>query len=335
MKVLFIGGTGTISTACTRLCIEQGLDLWLLVRGTRDYRIPSKAKTIHADFSNDLGLVKSLLDRHTWDCVVNWVTFDEKDVLNSFELFRGKTEKFVFISSTSVYSKPLLSPFVTESTPTGNRYWEYADQKARCERLLLDYHKTNGFPVVVVRPGHTYAEFALPSGFAGMGFGIVERILRGKPILVHGDGAGLWTMTYSEDFARALVPLMAMDSVVGEILQVTSDELLTWQQIYDLIGKAWEREVDYVFATSHLINQFDADLGATLLGDKAHSHIFVNSKLKRFLPSYSAQVPFEQGVLRCREWYRNHNGDFKIDTRRDKLMEAIIGYVENLEKVSP
>lgn len=334
MRVLFIGGTGTISTACTRLCIEQGMDLWLLLRGTRDHRIPAKAKPVHGDIRTDPVSVRAILDRHTWDCVVDWIAFDEEDVVRDFEFFRGKTRKFVFISSTSVYRKPLPSPIVTEATPTGNAYWQYANKKARCERLLLDLHRTSGFPVVIVRPGHTYAEFALPSGFAGMGFGIVERILEGRPILVHGDGTGLWTLTHNEDFARAFVPLLCLDSTIGETFQITSDELLAWLQIYGLIGKTWGREVEYVFATSHLISQFDADLGATLLGDKAHSCIFVNSKIKRFVPSFLPQVTFEQGVRGCWEWYRDHENDLTIDRRRDALMDAIIGHVRSIDKIA-
>jgi nucleoside-diphosphate-sugar epimerase len=228
MRVLFIGGSGTLSTACARLAVEQGMDLWLLLRGTRDHRVPPKAKVIHGDIRQEPRRVRGLLTGQTWDCVVDWVAFDEADVAQDVELFTGRVQKFFFISSTSVYAKPLESPRVTELTPIGNRYWAYADRKARCERLFLEHHARSGFPVVIVRPGHTYAEFALPTGFAGLGFGLVRRISAGKPILLHGDGTGLWTLTFSEDFARAFIPLLALESVVGQTFQITSDELLPW-----------------------------------------------------------------------------------------------------------
>jgi nucleoside-diphosphate-sugar epimerase len=264
--------------------------------------------------------------------VVDWVAYDEDDILRDFEFFRNKTKRYVFISSTSVYSKPLLSPLVTETTPTGNRFWRYANNKAKCEQVLLSYYQTAAFPAVIVRPGHTYAEFALPTGFSGMGFGIVDRILRGKPVLVHGDGTNLWTLTYNEDFARAFIPLICCDSAVGEVFQITSDELLSWIQIYDLIGRTWGREVKYVFATSNLISSFDADLGASLLGDKAFSYLFVNTKLKKFVPSFSPRVKFEQGALCCRDWYRGHRQEVRVDPDRDLLMDTIIRYVETMEK---
>lgn len=334
MKALFIGGTGTVSTACAKLCIEQGMDLSLLLRGTRDHRVAPKAKVIHGDIRRDPVGVRRLLDSQTWDCVVDWVTFEERDVTQDVEFFRGRTKKFVFISSTCVYEKPLPSARVNELTPIGNRYWAYADRKARCERLLRAEYERSGFPVVIVRPGHMYAEFTLPTGFAGMGFAVVKRILDGKPIVVHGDGTGLWTLTFSEDFARAFVPLLALDSAVGETFQITSDELLSWIRIYDLIGEAFGCPVKYVCASSCLISRFDTELGATLLGDKAHTYLFDNSKIKRYVPSFSARVPFRVGVGYCAAWYREHKETLAPHAekeRLDRLMDAIVSHVERPE----
>lgn len=333
MKVLFVGGTGTISTACARLAIERGIDLWLLVRGTRNERIPPRAHVIRGDIKNDSASVKRILEHHTWDCVVDWVAYDAHDVERDVEFFIGKTQKFFFISTTSVYQKPLRSVFVNESSPIGNTGWEYADKKAWCERLLWTHYERAGFPLVVVRPGYTYAEFTLPSGFMGMGFGIAERILKGKPILIHGDGTGVFTLTFNEDFARAFVPLIGSDCIVGETFQIASDEVLTWTKIYDLIGEALGRDVSYVFASSYLIKEFDAELGASLLGDKAHSYILDTRKIKSAVPYFSALVPFADGVRRCTEWYWRHREAARVNPEKDQLMDAIIDHVERMQRI--
>ena len=333
MKVLFIGGTGTLSTACVHRCLDLGMELFVLVRGTRDQRIPPKARVIHGDIRGAPTHVRSLLAGHTWDCVVDWVAFEEEDVLRDVEFFEGRTKKFIFISSAAVYRKPLPTPPVTESTPTGNKFWDYADKKARCEQLFHDFYQSRGFPVVIVRPGAGYAEFTLPTGIAGMGFGIADRILSGRPILVHGDGTGLWTFTFNEDFARGFVPLISLDSVVGETFHITSDEILSWIQIYDLIGSVFGGEGKYVFASSHLINKFDAELGATLLGDKSHSYIFDNSKIKRYVPDFSPRVSLRDGLCHSHDWYRHHKSEKRLDSGKDRLLDTIIAYVGSLRPV--
>lgn len=327
-KVLFIGGTGLISTACADRCVEEGVELFLLLRGTRDHRAPAQARVLRGDIKEDPGSVRTLLDRHEWDVVVDWVAYGETDVRRDIEFFLGKTKQFIFISSTSVYSKPLPSPWVDETTPIGNRFWDYADQKARCERLLLAAHRTKGFPVVIVRPGATYAEFTLPTGIAGMGFGMVERIRAGKPVLLHGDGTGLWTFTFNEDFARAFVPLMGRESAIGETFQITSDEVLSWRNIYDVMGEVFGCAPQYVCAPSQLIHRFDAELGATLLGDKSHNCLFNNRKIKQAVPSFAPQVSLREGLRRCERWYRHHRNDVTIDARKDQLLDDIIRYVE-------
>jgi nucleoside-diphosphate-sugar epimerase len=328
LKVLFIGGTGLISTACAHRCVEQGMELFLLVRGTRDHRAPSQAHILHGDITADPAAVRALLDRHRWDVVVDWVAYREADVQRDIELFLGKTKQFIFISSTSVYRKPLSSAWVDETTPIGNRFWDYADQKARCEQWLLAAHRSRGFPVVIVRPGATYAEFTLPTGIAGMGFGMVERMRAGKPVLLHGDGTGLWTFTFNEDFARAFVPLLGRESVVGETFQITSDEVLSWRNIYDTIGEVFGCAPQYVCAPSQLIQRFDAELGATLLGDKSHSYLFHNRKIKQVVPSFASQISLCDGLRRCERWYRHHQHDVVIDARKDQLLDDIIRYVE-------
>jgi nucleoside-diphosphate-sugar epimerase len=327
MRVLFVGGTGTISTAAARACIEAGIDLSLLVRGTRDHRMPPEARVIHADVKRDPRGARLALAGQTWDAVVDWVMFDDEDVSRDVELFRGACRRFFFISSTSVYEKPLPSPHVNERTPTGNRFWAYADKKARCERRLLSEYRATGFPAVVVRPGHTYAEFALPTGFLGLGFGAIERILEGKPIVVHGDGTGLWTLTASDDCARALVPLFAREDVVGEAFQITSDELLTWNQIYEAMAAAVDRPASLVHVPSRVIASFDGELGASLLGDKAHCYLFDNAKIRLYVPAFVSKVSFSEGLARCLAWYRENGHTVRYSPESVKLMDEIAAAV--------
>jgi nucleoside-diphosphate-sugar epimerase len=331
VNVLFIGGTGTISSACAKVCVDQGIDLTLLLRGTRDHRVPDKATVIHGDIKQYPAQVRDLLGMREWDCVVDWVAYDEQDVMRDVELFRGRTKRFFFISSTSAYQKPLPSPWVTESTPIGNRYWSYADKKARCERLFLKYRDSEGFPVVIVRPGAVYAEFTLPTGIAGWGYGLVKRLREGKPVLVHGDGTGWWTLTFNEDFAGAFVPLLGLESVAGETIHIVSGEVHSWLQIYDMIGETFGMAPSYVFASADLIGRYDAELGATLLGDKSHSYWFDISRLRTFVPSFTARVSLRQGLQRCRDWFVEHERDIKVDPSKDRLLDAIVEDIRCLE----
>jgi nucleoside-diphosphate-sugar epimerase len=324
MKALFIGGTGTISSACARACIDRGVELWLLLRGTRDHRVPPGARIIHGDIKTDPGPVIGSLASHHWDCVVDWIAFDEADADRDVKAFAGRTGRFFFISSTSVYQKPLPSPVVTEATPIGNRFWDYADRKARCEIRFLEHHRTSGFPVAIVRPGHTYANFGLPTGIAGLGFGMARRILAGKPVFAHDDGAGTWTLTYNEDFARAFVPLMSATRVEGEAFHIASGEMLPWRRIYELMGEAFDRPVSFHFANSRRINDIDPALGATLLGDKAHSYNFDLSKIRRFVPGSSMRVPFRDGVRRCADWYRTHPDVARPEPEKDAWIDQLI-----------
>ena len=225
---------------------------------------------------------------------------------------------------------------MNESTPIGNKYWDYAENKAKCERLLLKYYQETGFPVTIVRPGPGYAPFTFPAGFAGQGFGIIERILNDKPILIHGDGTGLRTLIFDEDFARAFVPLIKLDSVIGETFQITSDELMTWLQIHQEIGKALNHEVKFEFASSHLINRFDASVGATLLGDRAHNYIFDNSKIKKFIPSFSPSVKFSKGIKLSIDYYKNNPKKVLAfaDEQRNILMDKIIDFIQKRYLIS-
>jgi len=330
MKVLFIGGTGTISQSCARLCAQRGMELSLLVRGTRDERLAPGVEVLRGDLRKDPGGARHLLAGRDFDCVVDFNVYDEEDVGRDVELFQGRTRRFFFISSASAYAKPLPSPRVTEETPLGNPYWEYADKKAACERLFLRKRAESGFPVVIVRPSHTYADFACPTGFSGLGFGIVERILQGKPVVVHGDGLGWWTLTHADEFAELFVPLLDREDAVGEAFQITSDECLTWTQIYRTMGEVLERDVELIPVPSAVLARFDVELGAALLGDKAHSYLFDNSKIKAWaFPAggrpQGSPVRLREGFTRCVQWLREHP-DAAWDRSRGALMDAVAAW---------
>lgn len=319
MKILLVGGTGTISTACAEECIRQGMDVYLLVRGTRNHRANPKANILQGDIRSD---VSGLLNGHLWDCVIDFNVYDCEDVIRDIQLFKGKTKRFVYISSSSVYQKPTPTVYVNEQTPTGNKYWVYAQKKADCESLFQYYFK-EGFPVVTVRPGHCYAEFTLPTGFQGLGFGVVPKIMEGKPILLHGDGTGLWTLTFSQDFASGLVPLLSKEGIEGETYQITSDDLLTWTQIYDMIGESVGRKPRYAYVTSEWISRVDPAMGESILGEKAHSFIFDNTKIKKLVPSFKTNTPFKIGVQLCMDFYRKNHQKIVFNRRVSELMDMM------------
>lgn len=328
MKVLFIGGSGTISSSSTRLLAESGFDVTVVVRGTRDSRLPPQVRVLHADIANGSQTAADLLKSESWDCVVDWIAYDEADVERDIELFEESTERYFFISSTAVYSKPLRSPHVNESTPAGDTGWAYADAKHRCEEVLLARHEETGFPVTIVRPGHTYNDFVLPTAFAGLGFGLAQRMVDGRPIVLHGDGTGFWTLLHSEDFARALLGLLAADDLRGETVQVTGTDFVPWVTIYDEIARAFSAKPEYVYASSSQIAQWDRDMAATLLGDKAHSYIFDDSKLRAVLGEWFPKVSIVDGLSRCAHWYSRHKDEISWSKSADELMDRIVGSIK-------
>lgn len=329
MKVLFIGGTGVISSACAEDCIQNGIDLTVLVRGTRNDRLVRGAHVIEGDLKQDTSNFNAQLNDQSWDAVVDWTIFEEQDAKRSFTLFKGKTERFFFISTTSVYRKPLGTSSINETTSIGNTLWPYAEKKGLCEIFFLDRFKTANFPIVIIRPGHCYAEFTCPTGFQGLGFGIVERIINRKDVLLHDKGTGLWTLTHSIDFSRALTGLLKSKvRMEGEIFQITSDERITWNQIYQTIGQEAGCEVRLKYATSKMIDQFDKEVGQTLLGDRAHSYLFDNNKIKQWVPGFSCKISFQEGIRGCLDWYQKNKGKAIVDKSKEILMDRILKEVE-------
>lgn len=292
MKVLFIGGTGIISSACSRLAVERGIELYLLTRGKSLREMPPGALPLPCDF-HDPTSVRAALGSLTFDSVVNWIAYTPDQVEADLDLFRGRTEQYVFISSASAYQKPARVLPVTESTPLDNPIWRYSQNKIACEERLVRAGREERFPFTIVRPSHTYDPNYVP--LEG-GWTVIDRMLRGKPVIVHGDGSSLWTLTHNADFAKGFVPLLGNPRAIGDAFHITSDEWLTWNQIYELLAHAAGVTPQLVHVPSDLISAYDAELGYTLLGDKTHNGIFDNRKIKHLVPGFCATIPFARGA---------------------------------------
>ncbi len=302
MRVLFIGGTGIISTAVSRLAVERGLELWLLNRGRHEVAIDG-ARRVVADI-HDPRSVEAALGAEIFDAVVDWVAYVPGDVERDVALFGSRTKQYVFISSASAYEKPPRSPFITESTPLRNPYWDYSRNKIACEDLLVRAYRDLGFPATIVRPSLTY-DSVLPIAIGGWGCAtLLDRLQAGRPIIVHGDGTSLWTVTRAEDFAKGFVPLLGHPQAVGESFHITSDEVLTWDQIYTTIAEALGVSAHIVHIPSDFIAHVEPELAGGLLGDKAHSVMFDNSKIKRYVPGYVATIPFHAGIRKTLTWFQ-------------------------------
>jgi nucleoside-diphosphate-sugar epimerase len=323
MKVLFIGGTGNISTSVSRTCIERGIELHLLVRGTRDVSIPG-AKVIRGDIHKP-GELSSLLTAERWDSVVDWIAYSTDDIKRDIEMFRGKTKQFVFISSASVYQKPPVHPLITESTPLYNPYWQYSRDKIACEELLNTAYRNEGFPITIVRPSHTY-DTVIPFAIgAWTEYTAIDRIKKGQEIIVHGDGTSLWTVTHAEDFAKGFVGLLGHPQAIGEAFHITSDESLTWNQIYQITASAVGCEARIVHIPSDFIAACDESYLGGLIGDKANSVIFDNTKIKRIVPEYKATIPYHIGISRTLAWFGADPARQVLKEETNEFMDRIIG----------
>jgi nucleoside-diphosphate-sugar epimerase len=321
VRVLFIGGTGNISLSVTRLLAEQGHELTVLNRGLSGMEVPDGVRTIHADV-RDAESVSAALRGEQFDVGVNWITFTPEHVEQDISLFAGMVSQYVFISSATVYRKPPPVPIV-EDAPLGNPIWAYARDKVACEELLHRERGRSGFPFTIVRPSHTYGETRIPTALEGESYTVVERLRQGKPLIVFGDGTSFWTMTHNTDFARAFAGLLGNPDAIGESFHITSDEHLTWDQIVETIAAAAGFEPNIVHIPSDFIAALDPELGVTLLADKAHSLVFDNSKLKRVVPGFEAEVPFANGVARSLAWFNADPARQIVDVERDALLDRI------------
>lgn len=322
MRVLFIGGTGNISASVSRLCVERGIELVLLNRGRRDVAIPG-ARAICADVADPAGMRAALEGLH-WDAVVDWIAFAEEDIERDIELFRRATKQFVFISTAAAYRKPPPQRVITERSPLANPYWEYARKKIACEERLQRAHREEGFPATIVRPSHTY-DTVIPVPIGGWTeYTIVDRLKAGRKIIIHDRGTSLWTMTHAEDFARGLVGLLGLESAVGEPFNITSDEVLTWNQIYDALAEAAGCVANAAYIPTSAIVACEPSLEGTLKGDKALDTVFDNSKIKRFVPQFAATIPFREGITRTLAWFEADPQRLVVNPDTHEKMDRII-----------
>jgi nucleoside-diphosphate-sugar epimerase len=336
MKVLFIGGTGNISTAVSRLTVTKGIELYHLNRGSHKVSVPG-VRTLTGDINKKEEVAKILSD-HQWDVVVNWIAFSEQDIQRDYELFNGKTKQYIFISSASAYQKPLLYPIVTESTPLKNPYWDYSRNKIACEEKLNQLYREQDFPVTIVRPSLTY-DTVIPVAIGSWtDYTIVDRMKKGKKVIVHGDGSSLWTITHADDFAKGFTGLLGHQQAIGQSFHITSDEILTWDQIYQTVAEAVGAKANIVHIASDFICDVADTLGqgwmrGNLMGDKAVSAIFDNSKIKSFVPDFKAVIPFKVGIKRTIDWFEADKSRMVIAEDNNKFIENVIAAYEPVKKV--
>ncbi|WP_149276175.1 SDR family oxidoreductase [Pareuzebyella sediminis] len=321
MKVLFIGGTGNISTASSRLALAKGIDLYLLNRGNSNTRIVG-AKSIIGDIGQPDALRE--LKEHEWDVVVNWIAFTPEDIERDIQLFRGKTKQYIFISSASCYQTPLTYPVITESTPLVNNLWDYSQNKIRCEHRLQKAYREEEFPITIVRPSLTY-DTVIPIAIGGFDkYNTANRILTGKEIIVHGDGTSLWTVTHSDDFAKGFVGLLGLRQAIGHAFHITSDEVLSWNMIYKILADALGKEAKIVHIASDFICSVEPSFTGTLLADKAESVLFDNTKIKTFVSGFKATIPFAEGIKRTLSWLHDNPEFINIDQQTEEKIENIL-----------
>ncbi len=331
MKILLIGGTGTISSAITRQLAASGHDLWLLNRGNRKSEVPASVKQVIVDI-NDEQQVLQLLGDTQFDAVCEFIGFLPSQVERDIRLFQGRTRQYVYISSASAYNKPAASHVITEGTTLANPYWQYSRDKIACEELLLKTYREKGFPVTIVRPSHTYCERSVPVSVHGPkgSWQVLKRMMEGKPVIVQGDGSSLWTLTWNEDFAHGFIGLLGNPKAIGEAFQIMSDEQLTWNQVYQCVANALNVEFKpYYVASDFLaaVSPKEYDFLGNLLGDKSVTVVFDCTKLKRAVPGFQATTRFDEGVRRCVDYLLAHpelqTEDPEFDAWCDKVIDAL------------
>ena len=320
MKALFIGGTGNISSACVELALARGIEVTLLNRGTSGRPVPNGAQVVNGDI-RDPQSVRAALGSRSFDVVAEFVAFTPEHIETDLELFRGHTGQYIFISSASAYQTPPAILPVTESTVLDNPYWEYSRNKAACEERLVRAYREEKFPITIVRPSHTYSAPYVP---VEGGWTTIDRMLRGEPVIVHGDGTSLWTLTHANDFAKGFVGLMGNAHAIGEAFHITSDEWLTWNQIHEILAAAAGVKPTLVHVPSDLIAAYDKAWGESLLGDKTHSFILDNSKVKRLVPDFICTTPFSRGAEEIIAWHMTDPARQQVDETFNALCDRIL-----------
>ena len=338
MKALFIGGTGTISTAIVKqLSTDPSWEVWLLNRGNRASVVPENVHVIKCDV-HDEKAAEEKLSGMTFDVVGDFIGFTVEDVERDYRLFHGKTKQFIYISSASAYHKPSMSYIITEGTALSNPHWEYSRNKIACEDFLMKKYREEGFPVTIVRPSHTYDERNIPLGVEGKKgfFQVIRRMQEGKPVLIQGDGTSLWHVTFNSDFAIGYIGLMGNSHAIGEAFQITGDETLSWNQIYQTIADALGVELKPYYVSSYFLNdtgkKYGYDFEGSLIGDKSVSVVFDNSKLKHIVPAMRTNVRFDQGVRIALSYVLSHPEAYQEDPEFDSWCDKVIETLENAKR---
>jgi nucleoside-diphosphate-sugar epimerase len=331
MKILFIGGTGTISSACSELAVAQGHELFLVNRlASRKIAPPQGATVWQADIYAEEARLATLLEGHRFDAVVDYLAYGVDDVERDLRLFRRKTDQFVFISSASAYQKPVKNYLITEETPLENPFWQYSRNKIACENRLMEAYREDGFPVTIIRPSHTYGPTQIPFGLSTgqHPWTVIDRMKRGEKVIVPGDGTSLWVLTWNADFAKGLVGLLGNENAIGEAFQITSDEVLSWDEIHLEVYRALGLEPNMIHIPSDLIALFHPPSLGSLVGDKSNSVVFDNSKIKRFVPGYSCEVKWAEGLRRALAWFESHPEFQTLEDELNVLWDRIISSYE-------
>ena len=336
MKVLFIGGTGQISSAIVRkLAREKEFEVWVLNRGNR--AVPEGVHQIIADM-NDETKVADAIRNTTFDTVCEFIGFTVDQVERDYRLFKGKTKQYIYISSASAYHKPAASYLITEGTTLANPHWQYSRDKIACEEFLMKMYREEGFPVTIVRPSHTYDERNIPLGVHGKNgfYQVIKRMQEGKPVIIHGDGTSLWHLTFNEDFAIGFIGLIGNRHAIGEAFHITGDEVLTWNQIYQTIADALGVTLVPYHVSSEFLSavgdRYDFDYEGSLTGDKAVSVVFDNSKIKRLVPEMTTHIPFHMGVRKALSYVFSHTEEYKEDPEFDAWCDKVIDTLEKAKR---
>lgn len=334
MKILFIGGTGTISTAITRALVAKGEEVWLLNRGKSSNEFDGKVKQIIVDINDEAEVAAKIKDEK-FDVVCDFIGFVPEQVERDYRLFAGKTKQYMYISSASAYNKLPSDHVITEGTTLANPYWEYSRNKIACEEVLMKHYREDAFPVTIIRPSHTFSEKSVPLGVHGKNgsYQVLKRMIEGKPVIIHGDGTSLWTMTFNEDFAKGFIGLMGNPKAIGEAFQITTEESHTWNQIYKIIADCLGVELKaYHVASEFLAAAGDFDFTGSLIGDKSNTVIFDNTKLKNAVPGLNMNIRLEEGMKKTIDYVMTHKECQVEDPEFDKWCDSVIEALEAAKK---
>lgn len=325
MRALFIGGTGIISTAVTRLAVERGIDLTLLTRGQHKADLPSGVKTLRADINDHAAMLKAV-EGQMFDCIVDWVAYTPEHIERDIKLLSGKTRQYIFISSASAYKKPVDHYVITEKTPLANPHWQYSRDKIACEERLMRAHSEHKFPVTIVRPSLTYGDAQIPLIMNSWEkpYAAVDRMIKGKKVIIPGDGTSLWVITHNSDFAKGFVGLIGNQRTLGEVYHITSEEARTWDQYYTIVAETVGVKPNIVHIPSDFLIACVPDLEGTLIGDKSVSCVFDNSKIWSIVPDFRATTPFAEGIRQTIAVFKANPSRQAVDTKHDAMCDKLI-----------